>query len=310
MGERAHGISWLSDTTMRRVSAGRAASVLRAMRPLQWVKNAVVLAALVFAARLDDPASAVSALGAVISFCLVSSAVYLLNDLHDVDADRLHPEKRTRPIASGELPPALAAVSAAALLATGLTLAWAVRPVFAAICVAYAALMAGYSYRLKSVAIVDVAIIAVGFVLRAVGGGVAIDVTISNWLLMCTFLLALFLGFGKRRQEFAHLPDAVAHRRNLQHYTLPLLDQLVAASAAATLVAYALYTVEARNLAGQRAMVLTVPIVAFALARYLYLMRRCGGGGSPERVLVSDRLLLAAVAVWGAVCIVLLWPTG
>ncbi len=277
------------------------------LRPLQWTKNAVVLGALVFADRLFDPATLISALLATAAFCGLSSGVYLLNDVRDREQDRLHPDKQRRPIAAGTLPVGVALAASAVLILASLVVAAIVNGAFAGIAVAYVALMIAYTLGLKRLVIVDVLAIAAGFVLRAVGGAVAIGVTFSPWLLACTLLLALFLGFGKRRAELAHLPDAVAHRENLETYTLPLLDQLTAVTAAATVACYTLYTVEARAATGEAAMLLTVPLVVYAVFRYLFLMHRRGGGGRPEAALVEDGPLLVAVAVWGVACVVILY---
>lgn len=294
----------------RAIGVGGLLPLIRAMRPLQWTKNAVVLAALVFGMRLFDPASVGEALLAAIAFCAASSAGYLLNDARDLEQDRCHPEKRFRPLAAGDLGVDQALVAAGFLLVAAVGVSWAVRPALAGVTLAYAALMVGYTLCLKRFVIVDVLVIALGFVLRAVAGAVAIDVSISPWLLACTLLLALFLGFGKRRHELASLPDAASHRRALESYTLPLLDQLIAVSAAATMASYVLYTIEARGATGQPAMLLTVPIVAYATFRYLFLLHRKGAGGSPEVVLWSDRPLLAALVLWGGVCVAVLYIGG
>lgn len=283
------------------------APLLRALRPLQWAKNAVVLAGVVFGLRLTDPTAVAQALLAVVAFCAVSSAVYLLNDVVDLQGDRAHPEKRLRPLAAGELGVGTALGTAALLLAGSLALAWTVRPPLAGVVAAYAALMVVYCLGLKRFVIVDVMAIAAGFVLRAVAGAVAVDVSISPWLLVCTSVLALLLGFGKRRHELASLPDAPAHRRNLDQYSLPLLDQLVSVAAGATVASYVLYAVEARRIGGTPLVALTVPVVVYAVFRYLYLLQRGGGAGSPETMLVTDRPLLAAVVAWGALCVALLY---
>lgn len=299
MGDRQPGVSGSV--------AGAATAtfaLIRALRPLQWTKNAVLLAALVFANRLFSPEDVATALMAVGVFCALSSGIYLLNDIRDVEQDRRHPVKRLRPIAAGELSPRAAGVAAAVLLTGGLSVAFWIRPEFAGVAIAYVGLMIAYSMGLKSLVLVDVIAIAVGFVLRAVAGAVAIDVTISSWLLACTLLLALFLAFGKRRHELESLPDAALHRRNLETYTIPLLDQLCWLTAAATIACYTLYVVEAR--AGT-AMILTVPVVAYAIFRYLFLMHRRGSGGRPEKALFEDLPLLAAVAAWGVLSIVALY---
>ena len=284
-----------------------AAAVIRGMRPTQWLKNGVVFAALVFGHELSEPASVARVAWAVAVFCLLGSAMYLLNDVQDADRDRLHPVKRLRPVASGALSPGVATGAAAALLSAGLLAALVLGPAFAAVALAYVGLTLAYTHGLKRLVIVDVMAIAAGFVLRAVAGAVAIDVRISPWLLICTALLALLLGFGKRRHELATLPDAVGHRQNLQAYTLPLLDQLVTIVAAATLIAYAIYAVDAPLESGRSAMLATTPFVAFAVFRYLYLIHARGEGGSPEALLLHDGPLAAAIALWAAVCVVLLY---
>ncbi len=281
-------------------------AVLRATRPLQWTKNSVVFAALVFAGRLTDPPSVFLAVLAFIAFCLVSGAVYLVNDVRDIEADRLHPTKRHRPIPSGHLSVNLALSIAAMLVIASLALSWWIRPSFAAMTAAYLVLMLAYSFGLKHVVILDVVLIAVGFVIRAAAGAVAIDVVISPWLLACTLLLALFLGFGKRRHELAHV-EAAAHRPNLESYTLPLLDQLLVVTATATVVSYLLYTIETRAKFGTDALILTVPFVAFALFRYLFLLHRRGEGGRPESLLFSDKPLLLAIIAWGLTCVAVLY---
>ena len=295
MGERAAG--------EHAALASQPVLLLRAMRPLQWTKNAVVLAALVFANRLTDPHDVAIALGAALVFCGLSSAIYLLNDVRDAEQDRQHPVKRYRPVASGALAPRVAMTAAGVLMAVAMAGAIAIGPRFAGVAIAYVSLMVAYIAGLKQVVILDALAIAAGFVLRAVAGAVAIDVRISPWLLACTLLLALFLAFGKRRHELAVLPDAGAHRRNLESYSLPLLDQLSGVAAAATVACYTLYTIEARAGTGQFGMILTVPIVGYAVFRYLYLMHRRGTGGRPEAALFEDRPLLAAVALWGVVSV-------
>ena len=281
-------------------------AVLRATRPLQWTKNSVVFAALVFAGRLTDPPSVFRAVLAFIAFCLVSGAVYLVNDVRDIEADRLHPTKRHRPIPSGHLSVNLALSIAVILVIASFALSFWIRPAFAAMTASYLMLMLAYSFGLKHVVILDVVLIAVGFVIRAAAGAVAIDVVISPWLLACTLLLALFLGFGKRRHELAYV-DAAAHRPNLESYTLPLLDQLLVATATATVVSYLLYTIETRSKFGTDALILTVPFVAFALFRYLFLLHRRGEGGRPESLLFSDKPLLFAIIAWGLTCVAVLY---
>lgn len=278
------------------------------MRPRQWSKNLIVFAALIFDDHLFEPSRLALVVGAFVCFCLASSTVYLVNDLLDRESDRLHPIKRNRPIASGRLPERLAVGSAIGLLLASTLGAFALRPAFAAIIVLYLALLVTYSFSLKHIVILDVFTIAGGFVLRAAGGAVVLAVPISPWLYVCTVLLSLFLGFGKRRNELRLLDQvAGAHRRNLDDYTLPLLDQLIMISAAAIVMAYSLYTFVAPNLPGNHAMMLTIPIVLYGLFRYLYLMYARDEGGAPEQLLLTDRPLLATVGVWAAMVVAVLY---
>lgn len=283
-------------------------ALVRALRPLQWTKNGVVVAALVFGGELFAAGSLARAAAAAIVFCCASSGVYLVNDLRDAEGDRVHPQKRHRPIAAGLVTPTHAALAAAALFAIALAGAWLVRPPFLAVVLGYLALMAAYSYGLKRLAILDVFAIAAGFVLRAVGGAVAIAVPVSPWLYVCTMLLALFVGFGKRRHELTSLvAEAAGHRANLEAYSVPLLDQIIGIVAAATVMAYALYTVDAPNLPGNHAMMLTIPFVVYALFRYLYLIHRRDLGGAPEALLFADRPLLGCIAGWGLSSVAILY---
>lgn len=281
---------------------------LRMLRPTQWTKNLVVLAAYFFARW--DPTQAAAAFGhepllrcllAVLLFCLLSSGVYLLNDLRDREADRLHPQKRLRPIASGEISVATAAVCSALLLAAALAGAWLLAVPFAEIAAAYLLLQLAYTYALKRVPLVDVFMIAAGFVLRAVGGAQVIGVRISPWLLLCTFLLALFLALCKRRHEKTLLQGGDAqHRHSLAGYDARLLDQFIAIISSATIVAYAMYTLseETARRFGTNRIGLTIPFVIFGIFRYLDLVYRKEGGGHPERTLLTDRVLLATVLLF------------
>lgn len=267
----------------------------------------MVLAGLVFAEITDQPHSVLEAILALVAFVLASAAVYIVNDLRDVEVDRRHPLKRARPLAAGEIDPASALRLAVALGAAALVLATLITPMLTVIVAVYIALMVAYTVWLKRVAILDVMVIAVGFVLRAVGGAVAVDVPISPWLLVCAFLLALFLGFGKRRAELVGLGlDAVRHRVALEGYTGPLLDQLVRITAIAALVTYTTYTVVSASVPRNDSMLFTVPLVAFAIFRYLYLVYGRGLGGSPESLLFRDRWLLGAVLLWGVLALILM----
>ena len=284
---------------------------LRAMRPKQWTKNAVVFAALVFDLRLGEPDYVAKVVGAFILFCLVSSAIYLLNDLHDVESDRAHPTKRSRPVASGQLSTSSAWIIIGALALVAIVGGALLSVKLAAVLAAYLTLMVAYTYVFKHLVILDVFAISAGFVLRAAAGAVVIDVPISPWLYVCTVLLSLFIGFGKRRHELLLLEgSAGAHRRNLDDYSPQLLDQFIVISAAATVMAYSLYTFAATNLPANQSMMITIPFVVYAIFRYLFLVHRREGGGSPEQMLLGDLPLLSGIALWGVVSVIILYASG
>lgn len=285
-----------------------AKTMMLALRPKQWTKNAIVFAALVFDHQLFDGARLIAVVGAFVSFCLASSAIYVVNDIHDVESDRLHPRKRTRPIAAGHLSIPAAWVTAVALMITSVTGALLLRPAFSGVIASYLLLMLAYTFVLKHLVIVDVFTISAGFLLRAVGGAVVLAVPISPWLYVCTILLSLFIGFGKRRHELLLLEDSAGlHRRNLSDYSAHLLDQFILIAAAATVMAYALYTFTSPSLPDSHAMMLTIPFVLYAIFRYLFLVHRRDEGGSPEQMLLSDTPLLVCIALWGIVTIVILY---
>ena len=275
----------------------RPAALVAALRPRQWTKNLLLFAGIVFAAELGDGARWVEAIAAFVAYCAASSAAYLVNDVRDAAADRLHPVKRGRPVASGRVSVSAALVTAAALALFALALTAALGPGSLACMVAFLVLQAAYSLRLKTVELLDVLAIALLFVLRAAAGAIAVDVRISPWLLVCTFLLALFLALAKRRAELGL--GVVGARPALARYSAPVVDRLLAGVAVATVAAYAAYTVTAHD---SRWIVATVPLVAFGLARYLRLLRTYGLGEEPEAVLVTDLPILATVAVWAAAC--------
>jgi 4-hydroxybenzoate polyprenyltransferase len=280
------------------------------LRPEQWVKNLLVFAALIFSKHLFVADSAARAVFAFASFCLVASASYLMNDVHDAESDRRHPSKRQRPIAAGRVAPQAALVVAALLTTAGIGVAIALGPRFAWTLAGYAGLQISYSFALKNVVIVDVMAIATGFVLRAVGGGVVIDVNVSPWLIICTFLLALFLGFSKRRHEVQFLEEeAVAHRPSLRDYSPYFLDQMISVVTASTVLAYAVYTVspEVREKLHTDSLYLTVPFVLYGIFRYLYLVHQREGGGDPTRELLTDRPLWVNVLCWIGTAIWLLY---
>lgn len=288
-----------------------ATTLLRLTRPQQWVKNAVVLAGLVFAGSVDHPIAILDAVLAMIAFVMASAAIYVFNDIRDVGADRRHPRKRARPLASGEISVNTAVRLSVALAAAAALLGVAIAPALGATIMAYLAMMVSYNLWFKRVPILDVVVIAMGFVLRAIAGAVAIAVPISPWLLLCAFLLALFLGFGKRRAEMTtHGDGAWLHRESLQGYNALLLDQLVRITAMSALVTYATYTVVSSSVPRNDAMLFTVPLVAFAIFRYLYLVYGRGKGESPESLLFRDGWLLGAVLLWGAMALVIVKTDG
>jgi 4-hydroxybenzoate polyprenyltransferase len=278
----------------QRRSPVRAAVV--ALRPRQWLKNLLVFAGLVFAAKLGDAGRWLEALAAFGAYCAISSAAYLVNDLRDREDDRLHPVKRARPIARGELSPRGAVLLAAGLAAVALALAGVLGLLSIAFLLAFAGLQAAYTVSLKHVVLLDVLVIGSLFVIRAAAGAAAVDVRISPWLLLCTALLALFLALAKRRGELLlvgaqHTPG----RPVLEGYSLELVDQLVVIVATSTVIAYSLYTLTARD---SKALLATVPFVIFGLFRYLLLVHRDDIGEEPEQVLLTDVPIMLAVAGW------------
>lgn len=282
-----------------------AINLVLSLRPSQWTKNLIVFGGLLFSEQhlLLDPAAVGRSLAAFAIFCALSGVVYLVNDVIDRHADRLHPLKRHRPIAAG-LVPVSAALMLAAILGVGaLAAAFWVRPAFGIIGALYVGLLALYSGPLKHIVIIDVLTIAIGFFLRAAGGAVVLPVTISHWLLIVTILLALFLALSKRRHELVLLADtATSHRRILQEYSPYLLDQMISVVTASTLVTYAIYTVSADTVQkfGTSLLGLTLPFPLYGIFRYLYLVHQKEGGGSPSDMLLNDRPLLICVALWAA----------
>ena len=287
-------------------------ALLLTLRPEQWTKNLLVFAGVMFGGRLLDVTALWAAITTFAVFCALSSAVYIFNDIADREADRQHPLKSSRPIAAGDLSPAAAALAGAVLAGAALAVATIMTPRLGLVAAAYLVLLLLYSAALKHFVIVDVLVIAGGFVLRAVAGAVAVAVPISHWLLVCTTLLALFLALSKRRHELTLLGEgAVGHRRILEEYSPYLLDQMIAVVTASTLVAYTLYTTDAETAArlGTTRLGLTVPFVLYGIFRYLYLVHQKRGGGSPSTMLVTDRPLLACVALWAAsVAVILYFP--
>ncbi|MEA3401170.1 MAG: decaprenyl-phosphate phosphoribosyltransferase [Armatimonadota bacterium] len=289
------------------------AALIRCMRPWQWTKNLLVFAALIFAGMMTERWAVLTAVEAFALFCMVSSSVYLINDIRDAEEDRNHPEKCTRPIASGDLSPTTAGVAAAVLVVVGIGGSFAINVGLGSTTSGYFGLQMLYQFVLKEKVILDVFAIAGGFVLRAVAGAEAIEVVISPWLLICTLLLALFLGLGKRRGEILLLDEgARGHRSTLGKYSVEMLDQLIAVVAAATLMSYCLYTISERTVQqmGDTRLMYTIPFVIYGLFRYFYLMHRQGAGGAPERTLLTDRPLLANVAVYALTAALLIYSAN
>lgn len=280
--------------------------LLISARPSHWVKNLIVFAALIFSLEYTTVNKIGLSFLAFAAFCLGTSGIYLINDVFDREKDKKHPLKCSRPIASGAVPVSMALTTALTLLTSAIVLSTIINFYTSVVLGIYIVLNLTYSAILKHVVIIDVMTIAGGFVLRAVAGGLAIDVPISPWLLVCTTLLALFLGFGKRRHELALLSDnAAGHRRSLQHYSVPFLDQMISVVTASTVMAYAFYTLspEVVEHFGTKWLSLTIPFVLYGIFRYLYLIFRREEGGSPTRLLLTDPPLLLCVVLWLAAVI-------
>lgn len=281
-----------------------------AMRPYQWTKNLLLFAALVFAGELGHPSQALVCLAAFAAFCLAASATYVFNDLLDIESDREHPKKRHRPLASGALSPNAARVLLVLLFGASLVIAWNIRQEFLVALLGYVVLTLAYTLKLKHVMIVDVLTIALGFVIRAVAGAIALDVPFSNWLVVCTLFLATFLGLSKRRQEILLLEEgAQSHRQVLQHYTVNYLDQLILIMAGGTLITYTIYTCspEVIQRLGTDKLYITLPFVVYGLFRYLHLIHHETGGGDPSSTLIKDRPLGFTVLLWAVACGLLIY---
>lgn len=297
----------MDDVTQRSLSSAGALRQIRllikTMRPKQWTKNIFVWAALVFDGKLFEPVPFVRTLVAFILFCLVSSLVYTINDLADIEKDRQHPEKRNRPLASGALRPRVAIIGSMALLAISLPGAFWLGPELAAILYGYLLLMVAYSFWLKNIVIVDVLTIAAGFVLRVAGGVAVVNAArFSPWIYVCMVLLALFLALGKRRQEIVLLQGNHNHTRAiLQEYNLRFLDEMLGLVSSSTVMAYSLYTFSAPNLPPNHLMMLTIPFVLYGLFRYLYLIHVKGETDPPDVVVLRDRPLQIDILLFAAV---------
>jgi 4-hydroxybenzoate polyprenyltransferase len=283
--------------------------LLITMRPKQWTKNAFIFPALLFDLKLFDPIYLGRTLVAFVLFCLLSGSVYLINDLTDVERDRQHPVKRNRPMASGKLSKSWALGAAIVLPLFTLGASFLLDPRFGVIALTYLFIQLAYSFGLKNVVIIDVMIIAAGFVLRVSAGSVVAEAArFSPWLYVCITLLALFLGFGKRRNELILLDsDALGHRRVLREYSPDLLDQMMALVTSSTVIAYSLYTFSAENLPANKSMMLTIPFVLYSIFRYLYLIHQRNLGGSPEEILIKDPPFIASNLCWGIAILLILY---
>ncbi|MCK4233537.1 decaprenyl-phosphate phosphoribosyltransferase [candidate division WOR-3 bacterium] len=284
--------------------------ILIELRPVQWMKNLFLFAGLIFSFSFTEIGPILQSILAFIVFCLASSSVYILNDIIDREVDRFHPKKRVRPIASGELRIGQAILVSIILAVVALILSILLSRSFFFVCFTYILLMISYSIGLKKIIILDVIIVSFGFILRAVAGAVVINVEISPWLLLTTFLLALFLGLCKRRYEITLLGESAhTHRNTLFYYSSYLLDQMIAVVTASTVVTYAMYTMAKETYLkfGTRLLGLTVPFVIYGIFRYLYLVHREEEGGSPEKTLFTDKPLLIDIILWSITAILIIY---
>jgi len=290
-------------------------SLLRAMRPRQWAKNGIIYFAFIFTINerwdLGEWGESLEVFGiataAFFLFCLLSSATYLINDLIDAPRDRLHPLKRHRPIAAGLVSPRRAVLTAFGMFIVGIGLSFLLEPWFGVVVLIYLTLTLSYSIKLKQVAVIDVLVLSTGYVLRAVGGAVVIQVPISLWLYAVTSLGAMLIGFGKRRGEMAGAEGEASHQRHvLKDYSRTLLNRLIVLVVVGVFITYVAYTLRASNLPDNRTMAVTIPIMAYGLYRYLHLLYHHNAGETPEEMFLSDRPLMATVFLWLATVVVVL----
>ena len=271
------------------------------MRPEQWIKNFFVFTALLFSKNLLNPSKDIEAIIGFVIFCMVTGCAYMVNDLVDLEKDKLHPVKSRRPLASGKLKKETAVKIIVLVCLASLSFAFYMNILFGFIVLAYFLLNIGYSIYLKNIVIIDVVSIAAGFVLRVLGGAVIISVVASQWLILCTILLSLFLGFSKRRHELILLEDsATSHRRVLEHYSPYFLDQMIAVVTASTLICYALYTMSGDTVEklGTSKLIYTIPFVLYGIFRYLYLVHQKEEGGSPTEIMFTDKPMIINICLW------------
>jgi 4-hydroxybenzoate polyprenyltransferase len=314
----------MAEDNVKRKARGPLAALVAELRPRQWTKNLIVFAALIFSTNVGKTDLLLRSLAAFVIFCALSGASYLINDVSDVERDRLHPKKRLRPLAAGEVGTRAAVVTAVAVATAALVASFFLGWAFFATAAGFFVLLLAYSFVLKDLVIIDAMTIAAGFVLRVVAGAFAIDVPISPWIILCTALLALFLGLVKRRYELVTIDDPVMHRSTLEHYSEDFLDAMISTIAAATIVAYSLYTFfthEGTETTGDGATVatttihdpwlmITIPFVAYGMFRYLYLVHLKGLGGNPEEILVSDIPLIVDIVLFVVVALAVLGLQG
>lgn len=285
--------------------------LLQSIRPHQWVKNGFVLVPLLFAQKVFHYPSLLKSLTAFGVFCLLTGAIYLINDLIDLEADRSHPAKKNRPLAAGLISHRLAKVVAGILFLSSILVGFSLGAGFFMVVVIYVAIQIFYNFWLKDIVILDIFCISAGFFLRMVGGAVAIEVVISNWLVICTILISTFLALAKRRHELVFLGETLArnHRKVLSEYDPYLLDQMIGVIAGSTLLSYMLYCVSPDTIEKFQSdhMIYTFPFVLYGILRYLYLIHKKGYGGAPENVLFSDLSLLFSVILWGLFCILIVY---
>ena len=283
-------------------------ALLKTMRPKQWAKNVFLFAALVFDRKLTNLDAILHTIGGAIAFSLLASAVYVINDIADVDADRQHPTKKNRPIASGKLPIPTAWGFAGVLLALSFPLAYWLSPAFALIEAIYFLINIAYSKWLKHIVLLDIILLASLYVIRVAAGVTLIDVVrFSPWIYIFTTFLALLMGTGKRRAEFSQMAAGANTRRVLEGYTLNFLDQLITLASGMTIITYSLYTFSAENMPENHLMMLTIPFIIYSIMRYQYMLQVRETGGAPEDLVLSDRPLQIAIALWGLAVLVVFY---
>jgi len=285
--------------------------LFRSLRPGQWIKNGFVLIPLVFAKEVFHYLSVIRGVSAVAIFCLLTGAMYVFNDISDLDIDRTHPVKKRRPLAAGVISIQQAKWTAAILLFCALSWAAVLGKAFLTVVLIYAIVQVAYNYFLKEVVILDIFCVSSGFFLRVIGGAVVIDVTISNWLIICTISIAMFLTLGKRRSELTLLgqENAQKQRKVFFEYSPYLLDQMIGIITATTLLSYMLYCISPQTIIKFQTghLIYTFPFVLYGIFRYLYLIHKRQQGGSPDRVLITDVPLLASVVLWGLCCLFIIY---